>query len=96
MHRIGRTARAASKGTAYTFVTDKELYKFRKIEKLLGKEVPPQKVPEQFGPTPQPGAASDDRPKKSNNKKRNWKKRPGGGGNGGGGGKPKGNRPPQA
>lgn len=95
VHRIGRTARAASKGTAYTFVTDKELYKFRKIEKLLGKEVPPQQVPEQFGPTPQPGAASDDRPKKSN-KKRNWKKRPGGGGgNGGGGSRPQGNRPAQ-
>jgi len=75
VHRIGRTARAASKGTAYTFVTDKELFKFHKIEKLLGKEVPKQVVPEEFGPTPQPGAASDHKPKGKNfKKKRSFKK----------------------
>jgi len=52
VHRIGRTARAASEGTAYTFITEKEQQKFARIEKLLGKEVTKVKVPEQFGPTP--------------------------------------------
>ena len=52
IHRIGRTARAASAGTAYTFVTEKEQHKFARIEKLLGHEVTKAKLPEQFGSTP--------------------------------------------
>lgn len=52
VHRIGRTARAATDGTAYTFVTEFEQRKFHLIEKLLEKEVPKATVPEQFGPTP--------------------------------------------
>ena len=52
IHRIGRTARAATKGTAYTFISDKEQVKFLRIEKLLTKEVTKLQVPEQFGPTP--------------------------------------------
>ncbi len=58
IHRIGRTARAASKGTAYTFVTEKEQIKFVRIEKLLGRSVTMQAVPEQFGPAPVPGQHS--------------------------------------
>ncbi len=56
VHRIGRTARAASKGTAYTFIGEKEQFKFSKIEKLLGRPVTRQAVPEQFGAAPVPGA----------------------------------------
>ena len=52
IHRIGRTARAASEGTAYTFIGDKDQGKFQKIEKLLGKPVDKLPVPQQFGPTP--------------------------------------------
>jgi ATP-dependent RNA helicase RhlE len=52
IHRIGRTARAATKGTAYTFISVKEQFKFEKIEKLLGHPVTKQTVPAQFGPTP--------------------------------------------
>lgn len=52
IHRIGRTARAASEGTAYTFVTEKEQQKFAQIEALLGHPVTKAPVPEQFGPTP--------------------------------------------
>jgi superfamily II DNA/RNA helicase len=83
VHRIGRTARAATKGTAYTFVTDKELYKFQKIEKLIGTDVPRQVVPEQFGPAPAETIASKSK-SKSNNKKRKFKR--GGPGNGAQGG----------
>ena len=52
VHRIGRTARAAAEGSAYTFVTVKEQRKFQGIEKLLGKPVPKAIVPEELGETP--------------------------------------------
>ena len=52
VHRIGRTARAETDGTAYTFVSPREQNKFAQIEQLLGKEVPKAKAPEQIGPTP--------------------------------------------
>lgn len=52
VHRIGRTARAAADGTAYTFVTVKEQRKFMAIEKLLGKPVPKATVPPELGETP--------------------------------------------
>lgn len=52
VHRIGRTARAAAEGTAYTFVTVREQRKFLSIEKLLGKPVPKAQVPEELGETP--------------------------------------------
>jgi ATP-dependent RNA helicase RhlE len=52
VHRIGRTARAASEGTAYTFVTEKEQQKFAQIEELLGHPVTKAQVPEKFGATP--------------------------------------------
>ncbi len=52
VHRIGRTARAASKGTAFTLVSEKEQNKFAAIESLLGEPVPKGTVPEEFGSTP--------------------------------------------
>ena len=52
VHRIGRTARAAAEGTAITFISVKEQRKFHQIEKLLGKEVHKEKLPEQFGEAP--------------------------------------------
>ena len=73
VHRIGRTARAAGKGTAITFVSEKEQYKFVRIEKLLDKEVPKQPIPEQFGPAPEIKQASE-RPKSG---KRKFKPRKG-------------------
>jgi superfamily II DNA/RNA helicase len=52
VHRIGRTARAETDGTAYTFISPREQNKFAAIENLLGKPVPKAKVPEQLGATP--------------------------------------------
>ncbi len=68
VHRIGRTARAATTGTAYTLISDKEEYKFARIEKLLGKAVARQQVPEQFGPAPLPGQHTPDAKKKKGRK----------------------------
>jgi superfamily II DNA/RNA helicase len=52
IHRIGRTARAQTKGTAYTLITEAEQRKFAAIERLLEKEVTKSPVPEEFGPVP--------------------------------------------
>ncbi len=52
VHRIGRTARAAADGTAYTLVSIKEQRKLMAIEKLLGKPVPKATVPAEFGEVP--------------------------------------------
>lgn len=53
IHRIGRTARAASTGTAYTFINDKEQFKFHRIEQLLGRPVEKLQVPPELGQTPE-------------------------------------------
>jgi ATP-dependent RNA helicase RhlE len=44
IHRIGRTARASTKGTAVTFINDKDTRKFQKIEKLIGKTIPKLRI----------------------------------------------------
>lgn len=46
IHRIGRTARAESKGEAYTFVSGEEFRKFKRIEELMGMEVEKIKNPD--------------------------------------------------
>ncbi len=53
IHRIGRTARAATTGTAFTLVGEKEQSKFATIEALLGAPVFKGTVPAEFGPTPE-------------------------------------------
>lgn len=52
IHRIGRTARAESQGTAITFISEAEQRKFAAIETLLGKQVDKIPVPDQFGASP--------------------------------------------
>lgn len=52
IHRIGRTARAASRGAAFTFVNEHEQQKFKVIEDLLGKPVPKAKIPAHIGTGP--------------------------------------------
>lgn len=52
VHRIGRTARAATQGTAITFINPKDQRKFARIEKLIEKEVPKLPLPEGLGEGP--------------------------------------------
>jgi len=52
VHRIGRTARAETNGTAFTLVNEKEQKKFADIEALIGKTITKAQVPEKFGETP--------------------------------------------
>jgi superfamily II DNA/RNA helicase len=46
VHRIGRTARADRDGVAITFVSEKEQFAFRQIEKFLGKEITKNNMPD--------------------------------------------------
>lgn len=53
VHRVGRTARAASTGKAITFINDYEQYKFGLIEKMIGKEIPKSKPKDGLGDGPE-------------------------------------------
>ena len=53
VHRIGRTARAQRDGAAITFVSDRDMYLFRQIEKFLGKEVTKSPLPDGLGEAPE-------------------------------------------
>lgn len=81
IHRIGRTARAETKGTAITFINEKDQFKFSQIEDLIGKEIEKVAIPEALGE----GPAYEPRKKRPSfskhsggggNKKKVWKKRP--------------------
>ena len=77
VHRIGRTARAATKGTAITLVNDKDKRKFANIEKLIDKPIPRIAIPEELGESPE-GQIIQDKPKKAHTgkpKRRIWKKK---------------------
>ena len=52
IHRIGRTARAETTGTAITFINERDMRRFSSIENLIGKEVPKIPLPEEIGSGP--------------------------------------------
>ena len=52
VHRIGRTARADRDGMAITFVNDRDILRFQKIEQFLGKKVTKNTLPEGIGEGP--------------------------------------------
>jgi ATP-dependent RNA helicase RhlE len=52
IHRIGRTARAASTGVALTFINEYDQQKFLQIETLIGSEVKKLPLPEELGTGP--------------------------------------------
>ena len=64
IHRIGRTARAETTGTAYTFINEKDQYRIASIEKLLEREVEKQNITESLGlgKAPEYKASSGPRP----------------------------------
>ncbi len=53
VHRVGRTARANTKGEAYTLVNEKDMFKMRKIEELIEMSIPKFSPPEEMGPGPE-------------------------------------------
>nr|WP_262918313.1 DEAD/DEAH box helicase [Mucilaginibacter straminoryzae] len=52
IHRIGRTARAATTGTAITLVNDRDLRKLANIQKLIDKQIPESTLPAELGEGP--------------------------------------------
>lgn len=80
IHRIGRTARAETTGTAITFINPKDQRKFHNIESLIGYEIGKLPLPEELklgdAPKYDPGA------KKSgggSGKKKPFRRKPSGG-----------------
>ena len=53
VHRIGRTARAATTGTAITFINQKDFKRLAKIEELIGKEIERKVLPAELGESPE-------------------------------------------
>ena len=80
IHRIGRTARAATTGTAITFINHRDERKLKRIEDMIGKAIPQMPLPAELGeapaPPPERSPKSDRHPgnKTGNNnrKKKKW------------------------
>ncbi len=53
IHRIGRTARAATTGTAITFINLNDQRKFSRIESMIGKDVEKVTLPAELGEAPE-------------------------------------------
>ncbi|EDM37507.1 DEAD box-related helicase (ATP-dependent RNA helicase) [Pedobacter sp. BAL39] len=79
IHRIGRTARAATTGTAITLVNDKDKRKFANIEKLIERQIDRMPLPEHLGQAPDQSSikeetSADRKPRKPQQRKF-WKKK---------------------
>ena len=61
VHRIGRTARAATKGAAITLVNQDDYQKLKRIEKLISKEIEKVAIPSVLGETPNFNSSSSNK-----------------------------------
>lgn len=52
VHRVGRTARAETEGVALTLISETDMYKFKRIERLIEREIPKVPLPIELGQTP--------------------------------------------
>lgn len=68
VHRIGRTARANTKGESFTFVNPKDMIRFSRIEQLIEREVPKLPLPEFLGAAPEWSLARSPENKKKRKK----------------------------
>jgi len=73
IHRIGRTARAATTGTAITLINQRDEHKLKRIEAMIDKHVPQMVLPEGLGEAPPPYVPKSHSSKGTpNNKKKKW------------------------
>lgn len=70
VHRVGRTARAASTGVAITLVSQQEMGKFASIERLIERDIPKIQCPEHIGTSFEWRASRPKTNKRRFNKKR--------------------------
>ena len=75
VHRIGRTARAATTGTAITLVNDKDKRKFANIEKLIDKPINRIPLPEHLKASQPEEGAGDAKPAASKPRRKFFKKK---------------------
>lgn len=72
VHRVGRTARANTKGEAITLVNEKDMRKLAQIERLIEAEIPRLELPEELGSGPEWKVNS--KPKNNFKRKKNFVK----------------------
>lgn len=75
VHRIGRTARAETTGTAITLINERDQRKFRAIENLIGMEIVRVSLPAELGEPPPDLPITRSNSKKTNSKKKFWRKK---------------------
>jgi len=68
VHRIGRTARANTKGEAYTLINQKDMPKLARVERLIEKEIDRLPMPEELGAGPEWSVSA--KPKNGNGNKK--------------------------
>ena len=62
IHRIGRTARAATTGTAITFVNERDQRKFNNIQQLIDRQIDVITLPAELGEAPKFRPEANNRP----------------------------------
>jgi len=75
VHRIGRTARANTKGEAYTLVNEKDMPKLQRIERLIEAEIVKLPLPEELGTGPEAKRSSSSSGSANGNKKPSSRKK---------------------
>jgi superfamily II DNA/RNA helicase len=70
VHRVGRTARANTKGEAITLVNEKDMRKLHQIQRLIEADITQIPLPEELGSGPEYTLPT------AQNKKRPFKKKP--------------------
>src|SRR5690606_31208610 len=69
VHRVGRTARANTKGEAITLVNKKDMRRLAQIERLIEAEIPRLTLPQELGPGPEWEVSSKPKSNFKNRKK---------------------------
>jgi len=73
VHRIGRTARANTKGMAITLISEDDMYRFKKIERLIERKLDKKQPPASIGVGP---SWTEARQAKTSKKRFVFKKKP--------------------
>lgn len=76
VHRVGRTARAETTGTAITFINPRDQRRFFSIENLIGDTIPKLPLPEELGLGPAPEYQPEAKSKKPFDRKNRSGKKP--------------------